>query len=129
VRIIAKKRLREFWLARKGDAGIAERDLLAWHEVARDAEWKDFGSLKQSFGSADRVGNCIVFDVGNNRFRLIGRVFFGSGKLYVLKIMDHHEYDKRQWIEECRCHMPQPRLADPDAAEPPRKQPRKGKKA
>ena len=29
-------------------------------------------ALKQTFESADQVGNCVVFDVGNNRFRLFG---------------------------------------------------------
>jgi len=101
--------LREFWESRKQDAGIAEHDLSAWYEVAKDGEWKDFGSLKQTFGTADRVGNCIVFDVGNNRFRLIGRVFFGSHRLYVLKVMDHQEYDRRRWVEECGCRSPQPK--------------------
>lgn len=31
---------------------------------------------KQTFGSADQVGNCVVFDVGSNRYRLIGRVLY-----------------------------------------------------
>lgn len=80
----------------------------AWHKVAKDAKWANFATLKQTFGSADVVGRCIVFDVGNNRFRLIGRVFYGGGRVYVLKVMDHREYDKNKWQDECECHEPPP---------------------
>ncbi len=77
--------------------------------MAESADWDHFGALRQTFGSADQVGNCVVFDVGNNRFRLIGRVFYTTGKLYILKVMDHREYDKGRWIDDCGCHEPPPR--------------------
>ena len=79
MRVIAKPRLREFWESRKHNARIAERDLSAWYKLARSAAWNHFAALKQTFGSADQVGNCVVFDVGNNRFRLIGRVNYCAG--------------------------------------------------
>lgn len=50
-----------------------------------------------------------MFDVGNNRFRVIGRVRYGSGKLFILKVMDHHEYDKNRWPDECGCHRAPPK--------------------
>jgi mRNA interferase HigB len=108
VRIISKRRLREFWQSRKADAAQAERDLLTWHTLASKATWANFAELKQTFGSADRVGNCIVFDVGNNRYRLIGRVIYNRKRVYVLKVMDHKEYDKQQWIADCGCDQPPP---------------------
>ncbi len=94
MRVVAKSHLRRFWESRKNDSALAEKDLLTWFKLAETAEWANFGALKQTFGSADQVGNCVVFDVGNNRFRLIGRVFYAAGKLYVLGVMDHAEYDK-----------------------------------
>jgi mRNA interferase HigB len=109
VRIISRRRLREFWQSRKHDAGVAERDLAAWYKLTKSASWANFGSLRQTFGSADQVGNCVVFDVGNNRFRLIGRVNYAKGILYVLRVMDHPEYDEKRWIEDCGCHNPPPK--------------------
>jgi mRNA interferase HigB len=109
VRVISKSRLRQFWESRKVDARIAERDLSAWYKPATKAEWANFGALRQTFGSADQVGNCVVFDVGNNRFRLIGRVNYARGIIYVLKVMDHSEYDKNRWVNECGCHKPPPK--------------------
>jgi mRNA interferase HigB len=109
--VISRSRLREFWQDRKADSAIAERDLTAWYKLAAKAEWANFGQLRQTFGSADQVGDCVVFDVGNNRFRLIGRVNFHKGILYVLKVMDHSEYDRRLWVTDCGCHEPRPKRA------------------
>ena len=108
MRVLSKPALIKFWQSRKGDSVQAERDLNAWYKAARNGRWKDFGALKQTFGSADQVGNCVVFDVGNNRYRLIGRINYRTGVLYVLKVMDHSEYDKGHWIEQCGCDKPPP---------------------
>jgi mRNA interferase HigB len=104
--------LRQFWEARKADPRIAEADLSSWYKIARKAEWSHFGALRQTFGSADQVGNCVVFDVGNNRFRLIGRVNDTRGIVYVLRVMDHQEYDKGLWIDSCGCRTPPPKRSD-----------------
>ncbi len=109
MRVIARPRLEQFWAARKADAATAERDMSAWYKLARNAVWANFGALKQTFGSADRVGNCVVFDVGNNRYRLVCRVNFATGVIYVLEPMDHAEYDKKLWVDRCRCHKPPPK--------------------
>jgi mRNA interferase HigB len=109
MRVISRRRLREFWGGRKGDAKVAERNLSAWFKAAKQARWANFATLRQTFGSADQVGNCVVFDVGNNRFRLIGRVNYAKGILYVLRVMDHQEYDKQLWVEACGCHKPPPK--------------------
>jgi mRNA interferase HigB len=109
VRVISRRRLREFWESRKKDAVVAQRDLSAWYKLAKAAAWANFGALKQTFGSADPVGNCVVFDVGNNRFRLIGRVNYAKGIVYVLRVLDHAEYDKKRWVDSCGCHKPPPK--------------------
>jgi mRNA interferase HigB len=126
MRVIAKSHLRRFWESRREDSDVAERDLSTWYKLAEHADWAHFGALKQTFGSVDQVGNCVVFDVGNNRFRLIGRVFYASGKLYVPKVMDHREYDKNRWVDECRCHEPPPRKAPPAKGSAPRGRRRRG---
>lgn len=109
MRLISRRRPREFWQSRKHDATIAQRVLNAWMLLANKAEWSNYAELRQTFGSADRVGSCVVFDVGNNRYRLIGRVNFVRGIVYILRVMDHLEYDKGRWVDECGCHQPPPR--------------------
>jgi mRNA interferase HigB len=111
VRVLTKKALREFWASRKHDPKIAEARLMAWFKIAttKDQRWANFADLKTTFGSADQVGNCVVFDVGNNLYRLIGRVNYKYGRIYVLKVMDHAEYDKGDWISDCGCDRPPPK--------------------
>ena len=107
--VISRKALVEFWKSRQADSKIAENDLSTWFKIASKADWPNFAALKQTFGSADKVGYCVVFDVGNNRYRLIGIVKHksnGKGVLYVKKVMDHAEYDKKSWIHECGCSRP-----------------------
>ena len=125
MRVIARPRLVQFWQSRKTDSAIAERDLTAWYKLARTVRLANYGALKQAFPSADQVGNCVVFDVGNNRFRLIARVIFAKGKIYVLKVMDHAEYDKRRWVDQCGCHEPPPKKVLPKG-KPPRGGPKWG---
>ena len=43
-----------------------------------------------------------------SRYRLIARVFCESQKMYILKVMDHREYDKMRWVKECECHDRKP---------------------
>jgi mRNA interferase HigB len=113
VRIISETRIKDFWRSRKKDSLEAEKYMAVWIKLARSVVWKDFADLKQTFGSADQFGNCTIFDVGNNRYRLIGRVNYRAGKLYVLAVMDHAEYDKERWKADCGCHLPPPPLSPP----------------
>jgi mRNA interferase HigB len=119
VRVISKRRLVEFWASRKAgdESRLAERDLTSWLTLAKGADWDNFGALKQTFGTADAVGNCVVFDVGNNRFRLVGRINYHAHVIYVLKVMDHAEYDRNSWVDSCGCNDPPP--ARPDPSRPP----------
>src|SRR5437870_3835770 len=109
MRVISRRRLREFWESRRGDAKVAQRVVSNWYKLAKGARGITYAALKRTFGSADQVGNCVVFDVGNNRFRLIGRVNYAKGIVYVLRVMDHAEYDKQLWIVDCGCHKPPPK--------------------
>src|SRR5438132_13836875 len=94
VRIISRRRLREFWESRKHDSKVAREDLSTWHKLAKNANWANFAVLKQTFGSADQVGNCVVFDVGNNRFRLSGRINYPKGITKSFPLWDHPEFNK-----------------------------------
>jgi mRNA interferase HigB len=128
VYVISRKALVDFWESRKGDARIAGRDLSTWYKLAEKADWANFAALKQTFGSADQVGHCVVFDVGNNRYRLVALVKYsrsGQGTLFVKKVMDHAEYDRRKWPAECGCLTPPPQKASTAVGPSPRGKARK----
>jgi len=52
---------------------------------------------------AVRSGQTVcVFDIGGNKFRLIAFISYRKGKVYVLRVMAHKEYDRsnQRWKEE-----------------------------
>jgi mRNA interferase HigB len=109
MRVISKARLRQFW--RLPGHQDAEGPLRAWYTYVNNktVSWESWGDLKASFGNASIVGNCIVFNIGGNKYRLITRVLYPSNKVFVLKVMTHKEYDRGVWQEECGCFNPPPK--------------------
>ncbi|MEO2089459.1 MAG: type II toxin-antitoxin system HigB family toxin [Gemmataceae bacterium] len=99
------RRLREFWATHPR----AETPLRAWFTLTSAAEWTTFADLRGDFPAADLVGNCTVFNVAGNHYRLVARVFFSSHKVYVLRVMTHTEYDRDDWATGCRCYLPPPK--------------------
>ena len=108
MRAISKSRLVQFW--EMPGCEDAEGPLRAWytHVSHRSVDWSSWSDIKQDFASASHVGNCVVFNIGGNKYRLITRVLFLSHKVFILKIMTHREYDDGKWKDECGCHEPPP---------------------
>ena len=80
----------------------------AWFAQTSASDWESFNDLRNTFPAADLVGNCTVFNIAGNNYRLIARVFYGSHKVYVLKVMTHVEYDRQDWPTQCGCFQPPP---------------------
>jgi len=106
MRVISKARLRAFWET-SGYEG-SEGPLRAWHTHVshRSVSWDSWADVKATFGSASRVGNCVVFNIGGNTYRLITRVLYRSRKVFILKVMTHAEYDQDRWKQDCGCYEP-----------------------
>ena len=77
------------------------------------ASWRNFADLRQTFNSADAVGDCVGFNIGGNKYRLVARVRYATGSLpgvvYVLKVLTHAEYDENKWPDQCGCYDPPPK--------------------
>ena len=104
--VISKTRLQEFWQT----PGMADAagPLSAWYAHVVHAQWKNWSDVRLDFNSADTVGNCTVFNIGGNKYRLVTRIFFQSHKVFILKVMTHQEYDLGRWKEKCGCQSPPP---------------------
>ena len=109
MRVISKARLKRFW--ESPGHRDAEGPLRAWytHVNNRTVSWHSWGDVKAEFGSASLVGNCVVFNIGGNKYRLVTRVLYPSQKVFILKVMTHKEYDEDKWKEECGCFAPSPK--------------------
>jgi mRNA interferase HigB len=111
MRVISKSRLRQFW--EQIGCADAEGPLRAWytHVNNKAVTWQAWADVKADFATASIVGNCVVFNIGGNKFRLITRVLYPSQKVFILKTMTHEEYDENKWKEECGCFEPPPKKA------------------
>ena len=103
MRVVSKARLRAFWEA-PGHKN-AEGPLRAWHTHVsnRSVFYQSWSDLKSDFSTASLVGNCVVFNIGGNKYRLVTRVLYASQKVFILKVMTHVEYDDDKWKKQCGC--------------------------
>lgn len=91
MRIIAKKTLVDFY-TEHSDAEIALED---WYDKTEFANWDNFAQAKETFKTADYVGNKrIVFNIKGNRYRLVALVLFRIKMVYIRFVGTHKEYDK-----------------------------------
>jgi mRNA interferase HigB len=95
VRILTWRALREFGSKWPTAAG----PLREWYKITSLARWRTFAEVKATFGQTDQAkvasGQTVcVFDIGGNKFRLVAFVSFRKGKVYVLRVMTHKDYDK-----------------------------------
>lgn len=99
MRIISKKRIKV--------AGTEhpewEPSLEAWYKITKKANWQHFLDIRKTFNTVDRVGECVIFDVGGNKCRLISWVNYRGKKVFIRKILNHADYDKGGWKNECDC--------------------------
>ncbi|MGH7214549.1 MAG: type II toxin-antitoxin system HigB family toxin [Tepidisphaeraceae bacterium] len=98
MRVITRRPLRRF-AERWPDAAGALAD---WYRKTTAARWRNFADLKRTFGQSDLApvdsGNTVVvFDVGGNKYRLVAAVNYNKGKVYVLRVLTHKEYDAEKW--------------------------------
>ena len=70
-----------------------------WMSKLKNADWETSSDMKSTFPSVDLLGNGssrAVFDIGGNKYRLIGKYAFGEKQvhLFICWIGSHSEYDK-----------------------------------
>jgi mRNA interferase HigB len=91
--IISRARLSEFWEKHSN----AQTSLRLWYKLTSVAQWQNLVELRQTFPSADQVGNFTVFNISGNNYRLITLVDYEYQKVFIRHILTHAEYDKDDW--------------------------------
>ena len=93
MRVIAIKPLREFW--RRPGRGDAEHSLRAWFREAKHAHWRSPVEFKNDYASASIIGsNRVVFNIAGNKYRLVVKINYPYGVVYIRFVGTHKEYDK-----------------------------------
>ena len=89
--VIAQETLIDFWKTHPD----SEAPLGAWHAEADVAEWKEPRNIKARYPSASFIdGNRVVFNIGGNKYRLVVDVRWNWGKVFIVWIGKHSDYDK-----------------------------------
>ena len=73
--------------------------LNAWYKVTKNADWKNFAEVRNSWKNSDVVGQFVVFDISHNRCRLIATIKYKCRMVYIRRVLSHAEYDEQEWQE------------------------------
>ncbi|MBS0490635.1 MULTISPECIES: type II toxin-antitoxin system HigB family toxin [unclassified Phenylobacterium] len=69
--------------------------MVEWHTTTSDAAWNNFAEVKATFNTADYVSDGkVVFDVGGNKYRIVGLIGFRTKRVFILFVGTHAEYDR-----------------------------------
>lgn len=91
MRVISRSRLREFWEQQPD----AEQALRSWFKIVEHAEWRTPQDVKSAFRTADVLQNGrVVFDIRENRYRLVVKFHFNTQTAYIRFVGTHREYDR-----------------------------------
>lgn len=90
MRVIAVSTLRVFWAKHPQ----AETPLRAWYAEASRAVWKSPAAIKAAHRNASFMGsNRVVFNIKGNDYRLVVKVHYNTGVMYIRFVGTHAQYD------------------------------------
>jgi mRNA interferase HigB len=95
--VISRRKLKEA-AHKHADAAVS---LDAWYRVAKAAKWKSLAELRLTWSSADIYGDCTIFNIKGNKFRLIAWVSYPTQKVFIRHVLTHAEYSKEGWKSDC----------------------------
>lgn len=91
VRVIAKSTLRAFW-TRHNDC---EEQLKSWYKEAEEADWKGPRDIKREYPTASFLpDNRVVFNIKGNHYRLVIKINYDYGIVWIRFMGTHGQYDK-----------------------------------
>ncbi len=77
---------------------VSRKPLARFLSIANLAVWPHFPAVKASFAAADYAPTTgtVIFDIGGNKYRLIGTVDFSEQILVVRRVLTHEEYNREK---------------------------------
>lgn len=93
MRIIAKSTLKTFY-QQPNNYG-SKSQLEAWHYEISKSVFNNANEIKAKYGNASIVGgNKIVFNICGNKYRLVVKINYFAGIVFIKFIGTHKAYDK-----------------------------------
>ncbi len=73
----------------------ARQALFVWYKEVKQEKWDSPNDIKKKYPKASIIGdNRVVFDIVGGSYRLIVKVKYGFGQVYIVFFGTHQEYDK-----------------------------------
>ncbi len=91
--VISRKRLKEA-ISQDNTLSVP---LNAWFKVASTANWTSIVEVRQTYPHADFVDPVTVFNIKGNDYRLITKIEYRWGLVFIKEVLTHAEYDKGDW--------------------------------
>jgi mRNA interferase HigB len=75
----------------------------AWFKIVSQAQWRNFIEVRKVFKDADDVDGYVVFNLRQNRYRLVTIMHYAreregrltEGHVYIRSVLTHRQYDNR----------------------------------
>lgn len=91
MRVITLGTLRAFWKTYPD----AQQALKAWHDDAERANWRTPTDIKAQYASASILSNNrVVFNIRGNHYRLVVKIHYNTGFVFVRFVGTHLQYDE-----------------------------------
>jgi len=91
MRIISIKTLSDYWRTHSE----TEQPLRAWCSEVKHSQWKTSNDVITHYPMADPVGdNRVVFNIKGKKHRLVVKIHYNTGIIYIRFIGTHAEYDR-----------------------------------
>ena len=91
MRVIAKRTLKTFWTKHKD----CEEQLKTWYKECEEAQWQSPREIKRDYPSASFIeDNRVVFNIKGNKYRIIVKINYHYGILWIRFVGNHSQYDK-----------------------------------
>lgn len=91
MRIISRRTLREFY-CRHAEAKPA---IDAWFSEVSGSTWSGPAEIRSRYPSADFLpGNRVIFNIKGNTYRLIVKIHYNTGIVYIRFVGTHADYDR-----------------------------------
>jgi len=79
----------------------AAQEIMAWRKIAKSARWRNFVEVRQVFKDADAVKEYVIFNIRQNRYRLVTIIHYlrekngriTEGHIYIRSFLTHKQYD------------------------------------
>lgn len=93
MRVIAKRRIREFW--ETPEYSDSRNSLEAWYAEATKSHWRTPQAIKAQFRSASILkGGRVVFNIAGNKYRLVAAFDFDRQVCFIKFVGTHKQYDE-----------------------------------